>query len=473
MMKLNLTPPLKRSFWQESIDSPPPTPVLQGTQKADVAIIGGGLVGLWTALTLKQHEPDCEVVLLEQDVCGGGASGRNGGFAMSWWPKIGTLQSFCNTQQALFLGQSAEQAIHELGAFCREHAIDAHFVQKGWLWTATAPAHVNAWRGTLEACERLGVRPFERLSPQEVRRRTGSTIHLAGVFEASNATVQPAALVQGLRRVALAAGVQIHEHSGVTRIQTGQPAVLHTEGGQLHANKVVLATNAWSAAIPELARLITPVNSAMAVTCPLGEALEKIGWAGGESITDSQLMVDYYRTTRDGRIAFGKGTGALAFGSEIKGLFSDDAQSLAMTRADLLLTYPFLSQDQISHSWAGPIDRTYDSLPVFGHLQGHANILYGIGWSGNGVSPSRLGGRILASLALDRQDEWTQCGLVGRPCKPFPPEPFRYVGGNVVRKAVMRKERAEMRGQRPGSFDCFLAGLAPSGLEDKSTGGGR
>ncbi|WP_249215683.1 FAD-dependent oxidoreductase [Burkholderia contaminans] len=136
-MKLNPTPPLKRSYWQESIDASAPTPALRGMEKADIAIIGGGFVGLWTALTLKQHEPDCDVVILEQDVCGGGASGRNGGFAMSWWPKIGTLQSLCSTEQALFLGRSAEQAIHELGEFCREHAIDAHFVQKGWLWTAT------------------------------------------------------------------------------------------------------------------------------------------------------------------------------------------------------------------------------------------------------------------------------------------------------------------------------------------------
>ncbi|GAO24322.1 amino acid oxidase [Alicycliphilus sp. B1] len=468
MMKLNLSPPLKRSYWQESIDASAPAAALRGTEKADIAIIGGGFVGLWTALTLKQHEPDCDVVILEQDVCGGGASGRNGGFAMSWWPKIGTIRSLCSTEQALFLGHSAEQAIHELGEFCREHAIDAHFVQKGWLWTATTQAHVDSWNGTLQACERLGVQPFERLSPQEVRRRTGSPIHLAGVFEASNATVQPAALVQGMRRVAWESGVRIYEHSGVTHIQPGASVVLHTAGGQLHVEKVVLATNAWSAAIPELARLITPVNSSIAVTSPLGEELERIGWEGGESITDSQLMVDYYRTTRDGRIAFGKGTGAISYRSEIKSIFSDDAQSIAMTCADLFHTYPSLRSDRISHGWAGPIDRTYDSLPVFGNLKGHANILYGIGWSGNGVSPSRLGGRILASMALGRKDEWTQCGLVGRPCKPFPPEPFRYVGGSMVRKAVIRKEQAEMRGERPGAIDRLLASLAPSGLEDKS-----
>jgi glycine/D-amino acid oxidase-like deaminating enzyme len=467
-MKLHPTKSLKRSYWQESIEPDAPFPILSGKESADIAIIGGGFVGLWTALSIKQHEPDCRVVILEQDICGGGASGRNGGFVMSWWPKIGTLNSICGTDQAIFLGRSTEQAISDLGEFCLRHAIDAHFVQKGWLWTATSAAHVDAWNGTLKTCELLGVHPFDMLSAEELRRRTGSPIHLAGVFEASNATVQPAALVQGMRRVANEAGVRIHERSGVIRIQPGEPVLLHTGHGMLEARRVVLATNAWAACIPELARLITPVNSSIAVTRPLGEQFAQIGWTGGESITDSQLLVDYYRTTRDGRIAFGKGTGAIAYRSEIDERFSDDAESIAMTRADLFATYPFLGKDLVAHSWSGPIDRTYDSLPIFGHLAGHANIFYGIGWSGNGVGPSRLGGRILASLALGLDNEWTRCGLVGRKSKPFPPEPFRYIGGSLVRRAVIRKDRAEMRGQRLGGFHRLLASLAPAGLEDKS-----
>ena len=467
-MQFRVTKPLKRSHWQETIERPVACAPLAGTQRADVAIIGGGFVGLWTALTIKQHEPDCRVVILEQDVCGGGASGRNGGFVMSWWPKIGTIRSFCSVEEALFLGRSAEQAISELGEFCLQHGIDAHFVQKGWLWTATTPAHVDSWNGTLQACEKLGVQPFERLSPQDVSRRTGSPVHLAGVFEASNATVQPAALVQGLRRVALEAGIVIHEGTAVERIEPGRPAQLRTRGGTLSADAVVLATNAWSAAIPELAPLITPVNSSIVVTGPLGEQFEQIGWTGGESITDSQLLVDYYRTTRDGRIAFGKGTGAIAYRSQIGAVFSEDAGSIALTSADLFATYPMLEKNAISQSWSGPVDRTYDSLPVFGRLGGQPNIVYGIGWSGNGVGPSRIGGRILASLALGRDDEWSRSSLVGRQCRRFPPEPFRYLGGNMVRNAVIRKEKAELQGQAPRMLDRLLARLAPSGLEDKS-----
>lgn len=466
-MKLNVTQALKRSHWETSIESITPFPVLTATKETDIAIIGGGFVGLWTAITIKEREPSRQIVLLEQDVCGGGASSRNGGFAMSWWPKVGTIRTFCTEEQTLFLCHSAEKAITELGEFCEKHNIDAHFTQKGWLWTATAPAHIDSWNSTLRACERLGVQPFERLSTESVQRRTGSKVHLAGVIEASNATVQPAALVRGMRRVAKELGVEIYEKSGVNKIEPGTSVQLHTANGKVTAKTVVLANNAWAAAIPELAALITPVNSSIVATNPLGERLEKMGWTGGESITDSQLLVDYYRTTKDARIAFGKGTGAISYGGVINQVFSEHDDSITLTKNDLLNTYPNLNAEDIGETWSGPIDRTYDSLPVFGNLKNQRNIFYGIGWSGNGVGPSRIGGRILASLALGTKDEWSQCALVNREVKKFPPEPFRYVGGKMVRNAVIRKEQAEMKGQKSAYVDRILAKLAPAGLEDK------
>ncbi|WP_367110492.1 FAD-dependent oxidoreductase [uncultured Psychrobacter sp.] len=463
-MKLNLTPPLKPSYWQQSIAPVGVLPALTGEHQADIVIIGGGFVGLWTALTIKEYEPDCKVVVLEQDICGGGASGRNGGMVMSWWPKISSLNVLCSPEESLFLANASERAISELGEFCLQHNIDAHFVQKGWLWTATTPAHVNAWDSTLKVCERLGAAPFERLSVEDLQRRTGSSSHLAGVLEASNATVQPFALVQGMRRVALEKGVSIYEKSGVTNIVSGNPVQVQTKGGVIAAQKVVLATNAWSTSIPALARTIAAVNSSIVVTKRLNE---QQAWQGGECITDSQLLVNYYRKTHDGRIAFGKGTGAMSYGSIINEVFSEDTESIDMTRDDFFKIYSTMDKEIVEQSWSGPIDRTFDSLPVFGSLSAHNNIFYGIGWSGNGVGPSRLGGRILASIALERDNEWSQCSLVDRAYKPFPPEPFRYLGGRLVRRAVIRKEQAEMSGRDANVLDRWLAGLAPAGLEDK------
>lgn len=316
-------------------------------------------------------------------------------------------------------------------------------------------------------CESLGAQVFRTLPDNEVERRAGSRQHLEGVIEDSNATVQPARLARGLRRVALEKGVRIFENTPVDDIQRSQPAVLRTPEGSVTAPRVVLATNAWAAQIPELSRLVLPVTSTIVATRPMPERLEQIGWTGGESITDSQLMVDFYRTTQDGRIAFGKGTGMINYASRIDDSFDDNPRLTEETEQDFRRTYPNLADEAITHAWCGPIDRTYDSMPVFGHLDDAPHIFYGIGWSGNGVGPSRLGGRILASLALGIDDEWSRCGLVGRQPKRFPLEPVRYVGGLMVRGAVQRKEQAEAQNRKGGWLDRTLAGFAPAGLEDK------
>ncbi|WP_202798473.1 NAD(P)/FAD-dependent oxidoreductase [Marinobacterium stanieri] len=468
-MKLAATEPLKRCHWMNQIEPEVrPENVLQGELETDVAIIGGGFVGLWTALQIKQLEPDTRVIVLEQDVCGGGASGRNGGFVMSWWPKIQSLRAFCSDEEALFLCHAAEQAVSEIGEFCRQHEVDADFCQQGWLWTATCEAHKGAWEGTLNACAAMGVYPFERVEKGDLAKRTGSSLHIAGVLEKNNATVQPAKLVRGMRRVAIAQGIEIREGSAVEEIIPGKTVTLKTASGHVCANSAVLATNAWAAQLSEIRRLVANVNSSIVVTENVSTKLDSLGWTEGEAITDSQLLVDYYRKSADGRIVFGKGTGAITYGSHIGSVFSSHAESIEKTEADFRRTYAGLGPVTLTDQWSGPIDRTYDSLPVFGRVSGESNIFYGVGWSGNGVGPSRIGGKILASLALGRQDEWSNCALVSRRCKTFPPEPFRYVGGSMVRNAVMRKEAAELEGRRASFTDVMLAKLAPSGLEDKS-----
>ncbi|MCP8466639.1 FAD-binding oxidoreductase [Pseudomonas sp. ZM23] len=460
---------MKRSLWLQEIAAElDPTPALKGELEVDVAIVGGGFVGLWTALRLLELQPGCQVAILERDICGGGASGRNGGFVMSWWPKISSLAAQCGKEEALRLARASAAAIGEIGEFCTAHRIDAHFRRNGWLWTATSDAQRGAWKDVQRTCERLGEPVFQPLPDNEVARRSGSARHLEGVIEASNATVQPARLARGLRRVALEKGVRIYENTPVLDFQRGQPAQLRTPDGSVRARRVVLAHNAWAAAIPELRRIILPVTSTIVATAPIPQRLEQIGWTGGEAITDSQLMVDYYRTTHDGRIAFGKGTGMISYASRVDGRYDDNPLLNEDTERDFRRSYPQLADVPITHAWSGPIDRTYDSLPVFGHLDDAPHIVYGVGWSGNGVGPSRIGGRILASLALGLNDEWSRCGLVGRQPKRFPPEPLRYVGGLAVRSAVQRKELAEADGRQPAWLDKTLASFAPSGLEDKN-----
>jgi putative aminophosphonate oxidoreductase len=457
-----------RSFWLQEVagDAPDAAP-LAGDARADVTIIGGGYVGLWTAIQIRRREPGCDVVVLERDICGGGASGRNGGFVLSWWPKLSSLVRICGASDAIRIARDSQSAIGEIGDLCRAHGIDAHFRQAGWLWTATSRSQEGSWDGVVALCERLGVGEFRRLPPDEVARRSGSSAHRAGVFEGTAATVQPARLARGLRRVALESGVRIFEHTRVRSFRRRRPIVVRTDGGTLTTERLVVATNAWAAGLPELGRRLVAITSDMVMTAPVPDRIRGLGWAGGECITDSQMMVDYYHVTRDGRLAFGKGGWGIAFGGAIGADFDRSPRRARIVAAELRRYYPSLGDVPITHDWCGPIDRTPNSLPLFGSLGGNRHIVYGVGWSGNGVGPSVVGGKILASLALDRDDDWSRYPLIERSGGRFPPEPIRYVGAHIVRAAVARKERAEMRDEKPSWIDARLARLAPEGLEDK------
>jgi glycine/D-amino acid oxidase-like deaminating enzyme len=440
---------VQRSLWlQEALAGAEDAPPLEGDVRADVCVCGGGYSGLWTAIRLKEQEPSLDVVLLEADVCGGGASGRNGGFVLSWWHKFASLQKVCGTEEALRLARACEAAVDEIGAFCAAHDIDAHYRREGWLWTATGPAQVGATTGTIAAIERAGGgRPFVELSREEVAERAGSPAHLAGVYEAVSATVQPALLARGLRRVALERGVRIFEHSKVTAFE---PRV-RTERGSVSAETVVVSIGAW---IGRHNRAVAVVASDMVATEPLAEP----PLASGVSCSDSRLLVNYYRATRDGRLAFGTGGGALAFAGHVTQTFEGASPRAAEVESRLRTIYPQLAGARVACSWTGPIERTVTGLPYF---QREGKLVHAGGYSGVGVCQTSLGGRILASLVLGRDDEWSGCGLVRGPYARFPPEPVRYLGGRLVRAAVARKEGREDAGLKPGLLTTRLAALAP------------
>ncbi|MBW3592063.1 MAG: FAD-binding oxidoreductase [Actinobacteria bacterium] len=457
-----------RSLWlREALAGEPLLPSFAGDGSADVAIVGGGYVGLWTAIRIKDAEPGCDVAVVERDICGGGASGRNGGFVLPWWPKLETLVGLCGEQEGLRLARATESAVDELGEFCREHGIDAHYVRGGHLWTATTRAQLGAWAEVDAYCRARGVEAFVPLEPEEVAGRTGSPVHLAGVLEPHAATVHPGHLVRGLRRVALERGVRIFEGTRVRRIDRGSPAALHTADGRLTAGRVVLATNAWAAGLRELHTRLAVISSDIVVTAPVPNRLRELGWAGGECISDSQLQIHYYQARPDGRIVFGKGGWGIAFGGWFGRSFDRHDRRAEDVAADFRRIYPALSDVPVEDAWAGPIDRSAKGLPLIGRLGEREHLLYGVGWSGNGVGPALVGSRMLASLALGRNDEWSSSRLVDADVGTFPPEPARYVGAHLVRAAVARKERAEALGHRPARLASAISNLAPPGIIPK------
>ena len=444
-------------------------PELAGDHKADVCIVGGGLAGLWTAIEIKRRAPSTDVAIVEADICGGGASGRNSGMVLSQWAKFAALEAFCGTDGAIRLGHHFGESASNIEKFCVEHGIDAEFRRDGWIWGATCPRHVGSWSGILAGLAKHDLHPFREVSKDEIARQTGSTSFLAGIYDPTAATIHPGKWVRGVRRVALKLGVRIYENSPMTRLERSSPPVVRTAKGSIIAQRVVLTMNAWSLAIPELRSAILVIASEDAVTEPIPELLEKLGYKAKPLLGDSQLFVTGFRTTGNHRFNPGItggviGYGNMGFGKGAGDRFEGKSMREDVIRACVQRGYPALADVPFADSWYGPIDRTRSGLPLFGALPTHPDIFYGYGFSGNGVATTPIAGRILASLALGQRDEYSACGLVRPPERWLPPEPIRYWGAHMVRAAIERKDAADHAGKTPGFIVRSLAGLAPGGI---------
>jgi glycine/D-amino acid oxidase-like deaminating enzyme len=224
--------------------------------------------------------------------------------------------------------------------------------------------------------------------------------------------------------------------------------VVLTPAGRIEAGTVVLALGAWSGAIGELRRATVPIGSHIVATEPLGERVSQLGWARGELFGDSRLMVHYAQVTRDGRIVFGRGGGAIGAAGRVLPAHFHDPATVASIARDFGRWFPSLRGVRFTHAWGGPVDRAPEHMPFTGRLSGDGDVLYGLGFSGNGVAPSALIGRILGRQALGVEDPDTRSPLTAGPPSYLPPEPLRSAGGAVVRKTVELAEKAEEHGVR-------------------------
>jgi glycine/D-amino acid oxidase-like deaminating enzyme len=417
------------------------------------------LVGLWSALAIKAREPSATVAVFEAELCGSGASGANGGFAMTWWPKFSTLAKLVGSAAALDLARDSEFAVAELGRRCNEWGIDCEYTQRGWLWAATNAAQLGCWDKTIADLAVVGAVPFAALSAEEVRKLGGSARHLGGVFEAGVATVQPAKLVRGLMARARLEGVDVFEHTPVVGHRAvGRRTELVLGGGLVQAGAVVMATNAWLARYAEIRAHLLVLGSDVVATQPMNELPIEVGLA----ISDSRRLVHYYRATASGRMVFGKGGSRLAYGARWdRAAWSHSAREREV-RTQLVATYPELDDVDGVTAWSGAVDYSVDSLPFCGRLAEDANVVYAAGFSGNGVGPSYLAGQVLAAMALRSNDYWGEYPLIRVPRQSLPGEPWRAAGGRVVRTALVHKERREDAGWGAGRLARAVAGLDPT-----------
>jgi glycine/D-amino acid oxidase-like deaminating enzyme len=460
-----VTPGGRRSWWlREALaaESPAlraaaPPPDRDEGLHVDVAILGGGYTGLWTAYQLTEVAPGIRIAIVEQDICGGGPSGRNGGFVTGWWDELPTLVEQHGEVEGVRVARAVDEAVDAIGAWCEAHDVDAWYRKAGYLQVSAAPAQDGGWADAVDLCRRLGVgEAYVPLSAAEVAGRVRSPVFRDGVLMPGAATIQPALLARGLRRVLLERGVRICEgtRAGSVPIDRPRGALRVAVAGPgspsaIRADQVVFALNAWAAGRRAFRSRLVAWSSYIVLTEPLGDRLAELGWTRGEGLTDSRFTLHYARTTLDGRIALGGGGGRAGFGGRIGDSFTHDVGSARRAAAGLRRWFPALHDIRIDDAWGGPIDISSDHLPFFGTIGGGA-AHFGHGYSGNGVAPSWLGGRILAGLVLGRHDEYTSLPLVGARPRRFPPEPFRSLGARVVREAIVRREQAEEDGRRPG-----------------------
>ena len=425
---------------------PPPAAPLAGDVGADVAVVGGGYTGLWTALALKERAPETRVVLLEAEICGAGPSGRNGGFIHGYWAALASLLPLLGHEDAVRLCRAGEGIVPGVRAFAAARGEDVWLREGGMLMVAASPAQDAAVERAVAAAAAAG-RPEQALplTAAEVAARCASPVFRTGVFFRDGATLHPGLLVRALRRAVIDAGVELYENTPALHVCDGAVA---TPAGEVRAGEIVLATNAaltgWSPAV----RHLTNFGSYVVLTEPAPDLVTSIGWTGGEAIVDARMFLHYFRTTNDGRVLMGSGSGPIGFGGRIDERFSRDEPTAARAAAGLRRLLPGLDGARIERAWGGPIDVSADHLPFFRTKPG-TRIHYGAGYSGHGVGPSWIGGRILASLALGADDEWTRLPLATRRVPALPPEPLRRLGGGLVRSAILACEQADEQGRHP------------------------
>jgi glycine/D-amino acid oxidase-like deaminating enzyme len=432
-------------FW---LDRPRPAdaPALAGDSDADLAIVGGGFTGLWAAVMAKQDRPDRDVVLLEAETAGWGASGRNGGFvdaSLTHGLPNGATRFAAELEALEALGRAN---LEELAADLERLRIDAAWEPRGLLSVATRPHEVADLDADAALLRRFGW-DAEVLDREAVRAQVASPTYLGAVHQRTGAgLVDPGALALGLRRAALALGVRLHERTPVTRAAAGR---LTTPAGTVRARRVLLATGAYPPLTPAIRRLVAPVYDYVLVTEPLTAAQRRaLRWEGGQGIADRGNRFHYYRLTPDGRVLFGGYEALYHFGNRVSPRLDTHPRTFSLLHDHLLATFPALEGIRITHAWGGAIDTCSRFCVTFGRALG-GTAVYAVGYTGLGVAASRFGARTALDLLDGADTERTRTRLARSRPLPFPPEPARWAVIQATRRALAR---ADEHGGRRGPW---------------------
>ncbi|HEU5421430.1 MAG TPA: FAD-dependent oxidoreductase [Streptosporangiaceae bacterium] len=451
-------------YWLDQPEAPAAEPALAGRERADLAVVGGGFTGLWTALLAKEADPGRDVVLLEARRAAWAATGRNGGFcsaSLTHGLANGLDRFPAELPELIRLGR---ENLDEIEKAVSRYGIDCGFERTGELAVATAPWQAAALTGSAAAARELGIE-VTLLDQAAVRAQVHSPAYLAGLWDTAGcALVDPAALAWGLRRACLQAGVRIYEHSPVTAIGTGPgprasgPLLLATPGGAVTARRVALGTGAFAPLLRRLRHYLVPVYDYALMTEPLtGAQLASIGWAARQGIGDSANQFHYYRLTRDNRILWGGYDAVYHYGGKIAAALDQRPATFALLARHFFETFPQLAGVSFTHAWGGVIDTCSRFCAFYGTAR-QGRLAYAAGYTGLGVGASRFGGRVLLDLLAGQPTGLTELELVRTHPVPFPPEPLRSAGIALTRWSLARADRRE------GARNRWLRALDRAGL---------
>ncbi len=441
-------PPIEQCCYWMAARPPRAAAALAGEVEADVAVVGAGFTGLWTALFLKDLEPSLSVCVIERDMAGYGASGRNAGIVGESIDHTHELAiAHFGLEEAKDLARIGRENLDEMERFLGERSIDAGFERPGQLTVALTQAHVGALEEARRAAESVGAPGLRLLSREEARSELASPLYLGALESPRNALVDPVRLVEGLRAEAIRRGVRVYEGTSVRGF--GFPAdrvVVEAASGSVRARRVVLATNAYSHQIfPRLAARFLPLYDYILVSDPLTPAQRaSIGWKRRQSVIDGRTFFNYYRLTADDRILWGTSEAAYYPGNRVDAACDHSPGHYADLRESFRRHFPQLAGLEFPYAWGGPIASTTRLTPFFGTIAGRLS--YGLGYTGHGIGSTRVAGKILAHLALERKSPLLELAMVRRKPFPYPPEPLRRLAVSAVTRSLRRVDA----GRKPG-----------------------
>jgi len=428
-----------------------PEPPLEGRQEADIAIIGGGFTGLWTANFIKAIDPARRVVVIEREIAAYGASGRNAGVVVEWLHHShGLAVRHFGREGARALAALGTENLENFLRFIADHGIDCDLERNGQLHVALTPDQVDELRESQERSVGLGVTHLRWLDGDAARSEVRCDRYRAALYNPHWGMLNPVKLVEGLKREAARRGVVFFEGTRVDGIEDAGPgARVRTAGGEVAARTAVLATNAYTHTIlHRLASRFIPLYDYILVSDPVTPAQRAaVGWVRRQTVSDARTFFKYYRLTADDRILFGTSEAAYYRGNRVDAGCDHSERHYRDLRASVARHFPALRDLGFPYAWGGPICSTLRFIPFFGKAR-RGRIVYGLGYTGQGVASSHFAGQVLAHMALGRPSPLLDLPLVRQRPFPCPGEPIR----SLAIAAVTRGLRRVDAGGRPGPF---------------------